>query len=141
MPVAGIAAMSSASSMWQAPGFSVDVPDFWAEGQVVNAIKIFEAGVRNESVWSLIMDNVRTPEANTGDLEAMIACCRLGANRFTELISRYGIDVVMSACELWLDYSEKRLRSEIAKLPDGEYRAPRGWLEDDGKNFGVFFGH
>ena len=119
------------------PGFSVDVPDFWAEGQVVDAIKIFEAGVRNESVWSLIMDNVRTPEANTGDLEAMIACCRLGAQRFGELAGRYGLDTVMSTAEDWMDYGERMMRERIAAVPDGIYEAPIGWLEDDGKNFGT----
>lgn len=118
------------------PGFSVDVPDFWAEGQVINAIKVFEAGKKNESVWSLIMDNVRTPEANTGDLEAMIACCRLGERRFGELVERYGIDTVMSAAEDWMDYAEGLMRRRIEALPDGLYEAPLGWLEDDGKQFG-----
>ena len=118
------------------PGFSVDVPDFWAEGQVVNAIKIYDQGVRNDAVWSLIMDNVRTPEANTGDLEAMIACCRLGVQRFELLADRYGVDTVMSAAEDWMDYAERMMRSRIEALPDGIYQAPVGWLEDDGKNFG-----
>ncbi len=118
------------------PGFSVDVPDFWAEGQVIDAIKIVEAGQRNEAVWSLIMDNVRTPEANTGDLEAMIACCRLGARRYASLCDRYGIDAVMSAAEDWMDYAERIMRRRIEAIPDGIYPAPLGWLEDDGKHFG-----
>ena len=33
-----------------------------------------------------------------------------------------------------MDYSEYMLRSEIANVPDGEYEAPVGWLDDDGKN-------
>ncbi|MEO0997616.1 MAG: hydantoinase B/oxoprolinase family protein [Pseudomonadota bacterium] len=118
------------------PGFSVDVPDFWAEGQVVDAIKIVERGERNDAVWSLLMDNVRTPEANAGDLEAMIACCRLGARRLGELCARYGADPVMSAAEDWMDYAEQRMRERVEALPDGAYQAPTGWLEDDGKHFG-----
>lgn len=118
------------------PGFSVDVPDFWAEGQVINAIKIYAGNQRNESVWSLIMDNVRTPEANAGDLEAMIACCRLGARRFDQLCARYGLDIVMSAAEDWMDYAERMMRQRIDAVPDGVYEAPTAWLEDDGKHFG-----
>jgi len=118
------------------PGFSVDVPDFWAEGQVIDAIKIFDKGVRNDPVWSLIMDNVRTPEANTGDLEAMIACCKLGARRYGELCGRYGFDTVMSAAEDLMDYAERLMRQRIEAVPDGVYEAPVAWLEDDGKNFG-----
>jgi N-methylhydantoinase B/oxoprolinase/acetone carboxylase alpha subunit len=40
----------------------------------------------------------------------------------------------MSAAYDWMDYSEKRLRDEIKKLPDGEYIAPTAWLDDDGRN-------
>ena len=32
-----------------------------------------------------------------------------------------------------MDYSERMLRAEISKIPDGEYHA-EGWLDDDGKN-------
>ncbi len=118
------------------PGFSVDVPDIWAEGQIIDATRLYEAGRRLDSVWSLILDNVRTPQANAGDLEAMIACCQLGAKRFTELLAKYGLDTVMSACEEWMDYAERMLRERIGAVPDGIYPAPEGWLEDDGKHFG-----
>ena len=40
----------------------------------------------------------------------------------------------MSSAYDWMDYSEKRLRAEITKLPDGEYVAPTAWLDDDGRN-------
>ncbi len=40
----------------------------------------------------------------------------------------------MSSAYDWMDYSEKRLRAEISKLPDGEYVAPTAWLDDDGRN-------
>ncbi len=118
------------------PGFSVDVPDFYAEGQVIDAVKIIEAGQRHPGVWSLIMSNVRTPEANTGDLEAMIACCELGADRFRQLEQKYGLDTLMSCAEDWMDYSERMLRQQIEALPDGLYEAPEAWLEDDGKHWG-----
>jgi N-methylhydantoinase B/oxoprolinase/acetone carboxylase alpha subunit len=36
-----------------------------------------------------------------------------------------------------MDYSERMLRAEIAQIPDGEYRAPTGWLDDDARNRGV----
>ena len=119
------------------PGFSVDVPDLWAEGKLIDALKIYEAGKRNNPLWDLILDNVRTPEANAGDIEAMIACCKLGERRFTALIDKYGLDTVMSACEDWMDYAENIMRQKIQDIPDGIYKAPDGFLEDDGKTFGV----
>lgn len=118
------------------PGFSVDVPDYFAEGQVIDAVKICANGEKIEGVWSLLMSNVRTPEANTGDLEAMIACCELGRSRMMALIEKYGLDTVMSGAEGLMDYSERLLRQRIRALPDGVYVAPDGWLEDDGKHWG-----
>ena len=35
-----------------------------------------------------------------------------------------------------MDYSEQMLRREIAKIPDGEYDTPAGYLDDDGENRG-----
>ena len=118
------------------PGFSVDVPDYFAEGQVIDAVKICDRDGRIAGVWSLLMSNVRTPEANTGDLEAMIACCELGRQRFVALAEKYGLDQVMSAADAAMDYSERLMRARIAELPDGVYDAPTGWLEDDGKHWG-----
>lgn len=119
------------------PGFSVDVPDLYAEGNIIDAAKIYDAGKRNDPLWAHIMDNVRTPDANAGDLEALIACCRFGEEKYGALLERYGLDVVMSAAEMWMDYAETRLRQEIARVRSGRYRAPDGWLEDDGKNWNV----
>ena len=82
----------------------------------------------------MVFDNVRTETMNRGDMEAMRAACNLGVERFKRLLEKYGPDVVMSSAYDWMDYSEKRLRDEIRKLPDGEYVAPTAWLDDDGRN-------
>lgn len=116
------------------PGLCMDVVDVWAEGKLMDAAKIYDAGVRNDALIQHILDNVRTPEQNAGDLEALIACARLGERRFVELLERYGVDVVMSAAEKWMDYSEEMLRRRVREIPDGEYEAPVSFLDDDGKN-------
>jgi N-methylhydantoinase B/oxoprolinase/acetone carboxylase alpha subunit len=119
------------------PGLCMDVVDVWAEGKLMDSMKIYEGGVRNDMLIQHILDNVRTPEQNRGDLEALIACARLGERRFTELLEKYGFDTVMSAAERWMDYSENMLRRRIREIPDGSYEAPIGYLDDDGKNRGV----
>ncbi|MEV4596973.1 hydantoinase B/oxoprolinase family protein [Amycolatopsis sp. NPDC049253] len=116
------------------PGLCMDVVDVWAEGKLMDAVKIYDGGVRNEALIQHILDNVRTPEQNAGDLEALIACARLGERRFLELLERYGLDVVMSAADKWMDYSEDMLRRRIREIPDGSYEAPLSFLDDDGKN-------
>jgi N-methylhydantoinase B/oxoprolinase/acetone carboxylase alpha subunit len=52
------------------------------------------------------------------------------------LYERYGVDTVMSAAYEWMDYSERMLRAQIERIPDGEYVSPTAWLDDDGRNRG-----
>ena len=73
----------------------------------------------------MIFDNVRTETMNRGDMKAMLAACQLGRDASSGSLRRYGVDVVMSAAYEWMDYSERMLRAEIAKIPDGEYGADR----------------
>ena len=116
-----------------APGINVDVVDVYAEAKLFNAVKLYDRGVLNQEIWQMIKDNVRTPDMNTSDIEAMIAAVELGRERFLKLVGKYGVDTVMGTANYWMDYSEGMLRAEIAKVPDGEYHA-EGWLDDDGKN-------
>lgn len=119
------------------PGLMVDVVDVFAEGKHYNALKLYNKGEKNEEIWKHVLENVRTPKENKGDIEAMIASARQGRRRYLELIERYGLETVKAAEKRWMDYSEEMLRKEIAKLPDGIYKAPTGWLDDDGRNYGV----
>jgi N-methylhydantoinase B len=119
------------------PGLMVDVVDVFAEGKHYNALKLYDKGKKNEDIWKHVLENVRTPKENKGDIEAMIASAKLGRKRYLELIERYDLETVKAAEKRWTDYSEEMLRKEIEKLPDGVYKAPTGWLDDDGKNYGV----
>ena len=118
-----------------APGLNVDLIDVFAEGTLYDGIKLYERGTRNDAVWSILRDSVRTPDANAADIEAMIAAVRTGAKRFAKLVAKHGLETVMGAAHYWMDYSERRLRAEIARIPDGEYHA-ESWLDDDGRNWG-----
>jgi N-methylhydantoinase B len=118
------------------PGLMVHPVDVWAEGHHFTALRIESGGTRNEELWTHIWANTRTPTLNRGDTEALIAASRLGRARFIELIEKHGYETVFTAGEYWLDYSERMIRAEIAKAPDGVYRAPTQWLDDDGEHLG-----
>ena len=53
--------------------------EIFAEGIQMRSLKIYEEGRRNETLWQIINDNLRFPEAALGDMRAQIACCQLGA--------------------------------------------------------------
>ena len=115
------------------PGLIIDIPDVYAEGMLFAGTKIYERGERNEALWDYIGRNSRAAPQLKADLDAQIASARLGVRRFNELLERYGMDIVLSATQQLMDYTERVLRQRIAEIPDGEYRA-EGWLDDDGKN-------
>src|ERR671919_564530 len=118
------------------PGPALDLVDNWSEGNIYRAGELFEQGVRQDALWKHILENTRTPTHNKGDIEAMIAACELARRRYLELLGRYGLAAVLGAAGDWMDYSERMLRQEIAKVPDGRYETEVGWLDDDGKNRG-----
>lgn len=106
------------------PGTSViDAIDDWACGLRLRALRLREGGRDNGQVWQMIEDNVRIPELTIGDLKAQIAAAEVGAGRLIELMDEMGVDQVMAAKGWAEDYSERMLRTEIAALPDGDYRA------------------
>jgi N-methylhydantoinase B len=118
------------------PGLIIDIPDVFAEGMLFAGTKLYERGKRNEALWDYIGRNSRAARQLQDDLEAQIASARLGAKRFSELMERYGKQVVLDATRQLMDYTERVLRQRIKAIPDGEYRA-EGFLDDDGKNRGV----
>ena len=101
----------------------VNAGDAFAEGLLLNAVKVEEAGRRNESAWRIIRDNCRIPHLVVGDMEAQVAAAKLGAARYAALIREHGLTTVRAAAEHQMDHAERLLRNEIAKLPDGTYAA------------------
>ncbi len=106
----------------------VDCVDVYAEGLQFKAIKCYAAGERNDMVWQMIRDNIRVPDLTMGDLEAQVAVCRIGAERYCELLEQFGRETVTAAVEDLFDYSERMMRTQIAAMPDGRYTAT-GYLD------------
>jgi N-methylhydantoinase B len=115
---------------------SVETTEIYQEGIQFRSLKIYEAGKRNETLWQIINDNVRFPEAALGDLRAQIACCQLGIRRFGELLRRYGLDTVIECIDAVWDATEREARAFVAKIPDGTYEA-ESFLDNDGRNLDV----
>jgi len=106
----------------------VDAVDAFAEGLQFKAIKVYQRGVKNEPVWQMLRDNVRAPDMVVGDFEAQVAACHIGADRYRDLLDRYGLETVEAANRELMDYSERMMRREIAALPDGTYSA-EGYID------------
>ena len=97
--------------------------DSYAEGLRFRALKVCDQGKRNDALWRMITDNVRVSDLVVGDMDAQIAACHVGARRLLDLVERYGLKTLTEAIEDLFDYSERLMRSQIAKLKDGTYSA------------------
>jgi N-methylhydantoinase B len=116
----------------KAPGsFASDATDVYQEGLRLPPVKLLEGGAYNEQLWRVILANHRTPRNSWGDFHAMIGALNIGERRLTELVSRYDLKTVVNGAHLLIDYSERRLRAELAEIPEGVYEASLT-VEDDG---------
>lgn len=99
-----------------------DATEMYQEGLILPAVRIYEAGERNVDVWNIILANVRLPRNTEGDIAAQMGGIHTGMRRFHSLFERYGRELVLSSIDEVINYSERHMRSEIARIPDGTYR-------------------
>jgi N-methylhydantoinase B len=112
-------------------GYFPNSYDIHAEGLCISPIKVFERDRERKDVTGLIFNNVRWPEAVRVDSYAMVATTRFAEKRVHELIRRYGKDLVMECIREMLARTEKAVRAEIARIPDGTYSGEAA-TDDDG---------
>src|SRR5262252_191307 len=114
------------------PGaFASEATEIFHEGLRIPPVRIRRRGEDVVDVWKLLLAPVRTPRQNYGDYRALISAVDLGERRLTEVIAKYGKAVFRQACADLLDYSEARMRGELALFPNGHY-AFADVMEDDG---------
>ena len=107
--------------------------EIFAEGLQMRSLKIYEEGKRNETLWQIINDNTRFPDAALGDLRAQVACAQLGARRYAELLARYSRPVVEQSIEEIWKQADAHARRAVARIPDGVYEAESA-LDNDGRD-------
>ncbi len=91
------------------------------EGLRLPAVCIVRDGAINQDLLRIILANVRVPRDAQGDLNAQLAACYTGRDRFLEIAAKYGVATVRDSMEEIIELSEKLLRAEVAKLADGDY--------------------
>ena len=119
-----------------APGLNPDATDVHQEGIIIPPSKYSLSRDWNGGLLErLIRSNIRMPDATIGDFNAQFAANRIGAERVKELCRKHGKDKVLAVMDHVLDYAERRVRTAIAEVPDGEYVGEDA-LDDDGQGNG-----
>ena len=100
---------------------SAESSEIFEEGLRVPIMKLFDAGVINETLIAIVRANVRTPEETIGDLYAQSACNDVGASRLVALLHEFGLDSIEALSEEIISRSETATRAAIGLVADGVY--------------------
>jgi N-methylhydantoinase B len=105
-----------------------DNHDVFEEGLFIPLVKLYDKGVLNESVLELIRWNVRTPDEVIGDVRSQIAANHVCGEKICQMLKESGLENLDDLADQVIGITEKSMREEIAKIPDGVYRT-RGVIE------------
>jgi N-methylhydantoinase B len=100
------------------PGtIACDSTEVFQEGLRLPWMKLVDRGEPNEALYEILRANVRLPQELLGDLSAQVSACHIGDRGLQELAARHpGLETLMHGL---LDHTERLLRAEIARWPDG----------------------
>jgi 5-oxoprolinase (ATP-hydrolysing) len=96
--------------------------EIYEEGFQIPPMKLYDAGRINETLISLLGENVRNAGQVLGDLHALVGANAIGAERLLAFLAEYGMRNLSALALVVQDRSEKAMREAIAALPDGVYR-------------------
>ncbi len=102
---------------------SSDNQDVFEEGLFIPVVKLYDRGVLNESVMDMIRWNVRTPDEVIGDIRSQIAANHVCADKICQMLKESGLASLDDLADQIISLTEKSMRKEIEKIPDGIYPA------------------
>lgn len=112
-------------------GFSANATEVEQEGLRLPPVKLYKEGVLDEEILSIVLSNIRIADQRIGDIKAQAAALTVGENRFTQLIDRYGEEIVKSSIKELKIRAAKQMRARIKEIPDGMYSG-EGIIDSDG---------
>ncbi len=95
--------------------------EVFQEGLLLPPLKVVRKGEMNADVIAIYRANCRTPDANMGDIKAMLASLRTGAQRVADMIEAHGVETFVACQEELQNYSAAKAREVLRRIPDGAY--------------------
>jgi N-methylhydantoinase B len=112
-------------------GFSAHATEVEQEGLRLPPVKLFKRGVMDAEILAILNSNMRIADQRIGDIKAQAAALKVGERRLTELIDRYGRDVLVDAIGEIRRRAAQLMGAHIAAIPDGVYAA-EAFVDSDG---------
>lgn len=112
-------------------GIPADSTSLYGEGLIIPGVKAVTDWEYDEEMLRILTRNVRGAEMRIGDYQAQLGSNQIGARRYRTLFESYDREGLAEHVDELLSYTEKRVRAEIRRLPDGRYTA-EDYLDGDG---------
>ena len=94
--------------------------DVYEEGALIfPAVKVQENYKDVDDIIRMCKRRIRVPEQWYGDYLSQVGAARVAEIRLKEFLKKYGKNKVKKFIKEWLDYSERRCRNAIKRLPAG----------------------
>ena len=103
----------------------------YQEGIIIPPVKLVRRGVIVEDIFELVIAQIRSKRETRGDFRAQVAANHTGIRRLGAMVDQIGFDSVSFYMDRLIDYTRKRTRAELARLPKGQYTAA-GVVDNDG---------
>ncbi|MFT5543272.1 MAG: N-methylhydantoinase B [Glaciecola sp.] len=116
----------------------INAETIFQEGIRIPPTKLYKKGVLQKDLLELILHNVRTPQWNRFDLNALVAACNTASKRVIEIADRFGDDVLYSTMEVMLERNHIAMTAIINMLVPEEPRVFEDYLCDDGVGKGPY---
>ena len=116
----------------------IEATSIFQEGIRIPPIKLYKKGVLQEDILELILHNVRTPQWNRFDLNALVAACNTASRRCVELAQRFGDDVLFSTMGVMLQRNYDAMKHIIEMFIPEQPREFEDYLCDDGMGMGPY---
>ncbi|KAI8932457.1 hypothetical protein NX059_010642 [Plenodomus lindquistii] len=121
------------------PGsMSINASTIFEDGLQIPIVKLYDKGVYNDGLASVLFRNSRKPEWFQSDLIALVTACRTASTRVQELCSRYGVEIYNAATDALLAQSHAAIKTIIDTKLSSETSSFTDFIDDDGQGVGPY---
>ncbi|KAH7347022.1 Hydantoinase/oxoprolinase-domain-containing protein [Pyrenochaeta sp. MPI-SDFR-AT-0127] len=121
------------------PGsMSINASTIYEDGLQIPIVKLYDKGIYNEALASVLFRNSRMPEWFQSDLVALCTACRTAATRVNELCKRYGLELYEAATDYLLEQNKIAIKNIIDEKIGTEKSSFTDFIDDDGQGLGPY---
>ncbi|MEC7489096.1 MAG: hydantoinase B/oxoprolinase family protein [Pseudomonadota bacterium] len=101
--------------------FSAAGQSVYEEGLQIPVMKLYDGGSRNETLFNIIAENVRSPDLVLGDLMAQVSANQMAGERLLTVMTDHRLQDLTMISEEITGRTESMMRVAISRVPDGVY--------------------